>query len=226
MSDIPVVIFNRDRLAALEKLVDQLLLLNYSNIYILDIQSTYPLLLEYYKTCPATIIKVETNIGHKGFWSQGYINRFKDHEFMAITDSDIELSPDTPTGFIEEMVITAKDFRVDKCGLAIKYMDITNQYLKKIIEPIEGSYWRQRLNHRLQVFSAPVDTTFCIVKSNRPFTYQAVRIANWPITHLDWYSDWLKLTEEEQYYMEHTDENISTTKQHFLKFLMSDCYGR
>lgn len=218
---IPIVILNRDRLQTTEKLIDQLLMLGYEDIYILDIDSTYPPLLQYYENTPAIVLPAGGNIGHKGFWNNGIIGRFRDHEFIVVTDSDIELHPDTPKGFIEQMVLVAKDLRVNKVGLAIQYDDISNQYLKKIIEPIESQYWQQRVNHKLICYNALVDTTFCIVRPTVPFQYQAIRVANWPITHVDWYSQWDDLTEEEQYYMEHTDENISTTKAHFMRYLMS-----
>lgn len=217
----PIIILNRDRLTCTERLVDSLLLLGYDDITILDIASTYPPLLEYYKSCPVEVIMAD-NIGHKGLWTAGYIDRWKNYSWIAVTDSDIQLHPDTPKGFIEQMITVAKDYRVGKVGLAIEYKDITNEYLRKIIYPIESNYWKQSLVHdRYKVYNAPVDSTFCIVRPDQPFNYAALRIADWPIRHLDWYSDWNNLTEEEQYYMDHADATIATTKAHYLKYLQT-----
>jgi len=220
MKNIPCILINRDRLSCTEKLVDQLLLLGYTNLYILDMDSSYPTLLSWYKDNKNFTLIQSENTGHKTLWEKNLLrNLFSEHEWVAVTDSDIALSPDTPKGFIEQMITVAKDFRTDKVGLAIKYKDITNPHLFKIIEPIESNYWKNRLPHpRYTTYSAPVDTTLCVVRPNKPFQYQAVRLADWSIQHLDWYMDFEKLTEEQTYYFEHADPKVSTTKQHYLKW--------
>lgn len=218
MSNIPIIILNFNRLSTTERLCDQLLLLGYSNLHILDMSSTYPELLEWYKTCPAKV-QVVSNDGHKALWTKGYIKQFQEHPWIAVTDSDIELDLKTPKDFIQQMLDVAKTFRMDKVGLSIKISDISNEYLKKVVYPIEVKYWQQRVFHKLHIFNAPVDTTFCIVKSKSVFQYPALRIADWPIKHLDWYQDFDNLTEEQQYYYTHADETIATTKQHYKKYL-------
>lgn len=216
---IPIVILNRDRLTTTKTLIQQLIDRGYDNLYILDIASTYKPLMEYYKNCHAEVIYAD-NCGHKGLWEAGYIGRFSLYPWIAVTDSDIQLHPDTPKDFIEQMITVAKDYRTDKVGLAIEYKDITNVQLKNLITRIEAPYWKRKLVHdRYIVFEAPTDTTMCIVQPQLPFQYHGVRIADWPIKHLDWYSDWNNLTPEEQYYIDNADENIATTKQHYLKWL-------
>jgi hypothetical protein len=214
----PIIILNKNRLSTTEKLCDHLLLLGYDNITILDIASTYGPLMQYYLTCPAEVIMAD-DIGHKGLWNAGYIDRWSNYPWICVTDSDIELHPDTPKGFIEKMITVAKDYRVNKVGLAIEYKNISNPVLKQIITPIEQNYWKQRLFHdKYEVYNAPVDTTLCIVQPLMSFQYQALRIANWPIKHLDWYSDWNNLTEEELYYFEHCDPKVATTASHYNKW--------
>lgn len=215
----PIIILNKDRLSSTERLVDHLLLLEYDNITILDIASTYGPLMDYYLTCPAEIIMAD-DIGHKGLWTAGYIDRWKNYPFIAVTDSDIQLHPDTPKGFIEQMIMVAKDYRVDKVGLSIQIDDISNNILKDIVLPIEQNYWKQKLIHdRHSCYNAPVDTTFCIVNPLQRFQYNAVRLADWPIRHLDWYSNWNNLTEEELYYFHHCDPKVATTAGHYFNWL-------
>lgn len=225
MSNIPIIIINRDRLTCLERLVDQLLLLGYDQLFVLDMGSSYKPLLDYYCDNKNFTLIQHENTGHKTLWSHNILrNLFSEYQWVAVTDSDIELSPDTPAGFIEQMITVAKDYRADKVGLAITYKDISNPVLKEIVTPIERNYWdtperKCRLPHsRHEVYNSPVDTTFCIVRPTLPFTYTALRVADWPIRHLDWYSDWNNLTVEEQYYMMEADPTISTTKQHFLQW--------
>lgn len=212
--NIPIVICNRDRLSTLRNLIDDLVLLYYTNIFVLDNQSTYQPLLDYYKDCPAEIIYLE-NIGHQALWKSGVMSRFADHEFIVYTDSDIELNEHVLPGFIEQMIIVAKDYRIDKVGCALRITDLPdNSYCSKIIS-IESQYWRQKLQHAIyEVYSAPVDTTFCIVKPNKPFQYEAIRIAgNFTARHIPWYNTWDNLSEEEQYYVTHADRNIASFKQ-------------
>jgi hypothetical protein len=220
MSNTPIILINRDRLSTTEKLIDHLLLLGYTNLYILDMDSSYPPLLEWYKDNKNFTLIQHENTGHKTLWERNILrNLFADNEWVAVTDSDIELSIDTPKGFIEQMITVAKDFRIDKVGLAITYGDITNSVLKKIVQPIESQYWIHRLQHkRHDVYHAPVDTTFCIVRPKLPFTYTALRVADWPIKHIPWYENWSNLNEEQQYYMTYADPTISTTVDHYNKW--------
>lgn len=216
MSNIPIVIINRDRLTTTERLVDQLKVLGYENITILDAGSTYEPLLEWYKNTPH-IKKLYGASTHKSLWNGGFINLFQDYPWIAVTDSDIELNMDTPKGFIENMIMVAKDYRIDKVGLAIAYKDITNPVYKEIITPIESRYWKQQLVHKdLEVYNAPVDTSFCVIRTDRPFQYNAVRIAgDYICKHTPWYIDWADMGEEEFYYMQHADPNIATCVQHY-----------
>jgi uncharacterized protein (DUF3820 family) len=216
---IPILILNRDRLTCTKALCKKLVELGYGEgIHIIDLGSTYPPLLEWYRE-NEKMVHYFNNIGHKGIWENSFIKNFSS-PWVVVTDSDIALDPDTPAGFIKEMIELGKYTRENKVGLAIRFSNITNPILKPIIEPIERKYWLTKIPHpRHNIFSAPVDTTFCIVKPELPFQYNAIRLADYPITHLDWYSDWTNLTEEEKYYFDHADPKIATTKQHYLNWL-------
>lgn len=218
MSNIPIVIINRDRLSTTKRLVEQLTILDYKNITILDMDSSYEPLLQWYKDTDIPLIKA-ANTTHKALWHNGIIDRFNKHQWIAVTDSDIELHPDTLKEFIEQMITTAKGFGMDKAGLAIQFNNIPNSYLSNIIRNIESRYWKVPLTHPTHtVFSAAVDTSFCVVRTDRPFMYPAIRIADWPCIHTPWYEDWDNLTEEQQYYLDHCDERIGTIKQHYLAY--------
>ncbi len=226
---IPIIILSRDRLSSLEKLCDRLLVLGYNDIHIVDIGSTYPDMLSWYDLVSSSgqgdiTIHYFDNIGHKGIWTNGFLKRFYEYKWVAVTDSDITLNLNTPKNFLQEMVYIAKDYRTDKVGCAIEYIDITNPTLQKIITPIESQYWQKKLPHNTwECYAAPTDTTMCIVKPQLPFQYHGVRVAGeFTIRHNDWYSQWDKLTIEEQYYMDHADAQIATTKQHYLKWLNSN----
>lgn len=212
---IPIFINNRDRLTTLQNLIDDLILLGYSNILVLDNQSTYKPLLEYYQDCPAEVIYLDKNIGHTALWGSGILKRFSNSEWIVYTDSDIELSKNAQEGFIERMIKVAQDFRVNKVGLAIQIYDLPNNKLCNQIKQIEKQYWTNILPHKEQVYNAKVDTTFHVLRNGTPYNYDALRIGGegYTIKHIPWYNDWNNLNEEEQYYFDHADSRIATIKQ-------------
>lgn len=222
MSNIPIIICNKERLSTTRRLVIDLLNLGYTNIHILDMVSTYEPLLSWYKSQEhITVHYVEENIGHKALYNTRIIEMFKNYPFVVYTDSDIQLNEHTPAGFIGQMICIAKDYRLDKVGLAIEYKSITNPVYKEIITPIESRYWQNRIPHKsLELYMAPVDTTFAVVRTDRPFTYNAIRIAgDYTCIHVPWNSNWNMIDEEERYYMTHADPDISTQVQHYNNWL-------
>lgn len=223
MSQIPIVLLSHNRLASLEKLTDQLTLLGYDNIYILDSGSSYAPLLEWFKTCPYEVIRAD-NIGHTGLWTAGYIRQFQNWPFIAISDSDIELNINTQKGFIEQMVVVAKDYHVDKVGLAIEYKDISNPVYKEVVTPIEERYWKHRIpdltgaihGNERELYHALVDTSFCIINPMHPYHWNGIRIAgDYTCKHTPWFSDWDNMTEEEQHYMDNADPRYATCVNHY-----------
>ncbi len=223
MSNIPIVILNHNRLVTTERLTDQLTLLGYDNIYILDSGSSYKPLLEWYKTCPYEVILAD-NIGHTGLWTAGYIKQFQNWPFIAISDSDIELNINTPKGFIEQMILVAKDYYVDKVGLAIEYKDITNETYKNVVTSIEARYWKSKIvdltgavtGNERELYHALVDTSFCIVNPMHHYHWNGIRVAgDYTCRHTPWYQDFSNLTEEEQYYYNTADPRFATCLKHY-----------
>ncbi len=226
MSQIPIVILNHNRLSTTEKLCDQLTVLGYDNIYILDSGSTYMPLLHWYETCPYEVIRAD-NIGHTGLWTAGYMKQFQHYPFIAISDSDIELNINTPKGFIEQMVVVAKDYYVDKVGLAIEYKDITNETYKSIVTPIEERYWKSRITdltgaihgNERELYHALVDTSFCIVKPTMPYHWNGIRIAgDYTCRHTPWYDNFSNLTEEQLYYYNTADPKSASCVNHYRQW--------
>ena len=66
--DIPIIINNYNRLTMLKKLIDSLTSRGYTNIVILDNQSAYPPLLEWYAKCQFEVIRLPKNYGFKALW--------------------------------------------------------------------------------------------------------------------------------------------------------------
>ncbi|MCJ7820714.1 MAG: hypothetical protein MUP53_05890 [Bacteroidales bacterium] len=73
---IPIIINNFNRLESMKLLISALEDRGYMNIYIIDNLSTYPPLLEFYKSCPYTVFRLEKNIGSNAFWLSGICKHF------------------------------------------------------------------------------------------------------------------------------------------------------
>jgi len=136
------------------------------------------------------------------------------------TDSDIELNEKTPKNFIEDLKDIANHFNIDKIGLAIEYRDIPDTKYCRLVRKIEGNYWNNKLDYKeFELYSAPIDTTFALVKQKKPFSYGAIRVAgDFTCKHIPFYLNWGDMNEEESYIMKTSDSSISTYKQHYLEW--------
>jgi hypothetical protein len=223
MNQIPVIINNRDRLTTTKKLVEDLFSLGYRDITIIDNGSTYPPLLEWYNVGRFKYdsyfypnVHWSENLGQLAIYNSGLINQFKHYPWIAYTDSDIELNPNTPINFIQVMISISERYGYDKCGLALRIDNLPDTDYANKAREWEGKYWENKIFHN--IFIADVDTTFSIIKPNLPFMYKSLRVAGeLTARHIPWYNDINNLNEEELYYAEHSD-NFSTYKRYYETF--------
>lgn len=205
MLDTPIIINNFNRLSTTKKLVEDLKHLGYTNLHILDNASTYSPLLGYYSTNPCVIKKLDQNLLWLAVYNSGYINEFLDYPWIAYTDSDIQLNPDTPHNFIDILIEKAEKYGRPKAGLALRIDDLPDNEYANHFRTWEKKYWEKELEPG--VYDAHIDTTFCVIKPGTPFDYSAVRVAgNFTAVHVPWYTDFNNLPEEEQYYLESSHE--------------------
>jgi hypothetical protein len=210
MNDIPIILNNFNRLSTTKKLADDLSKLGYTNIHILDNDSTYPPLLDWYEHCAYKVELMGKNYGQLAVYNSDYINKFKG--WVAYSDSDIELNPFTPKGMVEGLIRFAERYNKPKAGLALRIDDLPHTTYSDYVWFHEQKYWDRELES--DVYEANVDTTFSVIKVGEPFTYEAIRLGgNYTARHIPWYLDYDNLTEEEKYYIEHSSSEFSTTKR-------------
>lgn len=210
MHNIPIILNNFNRLSTTKKLADDLHNLGYTNIHILDNNSTYPPLLKWYDECPYTVERLNSNLGQLAIYNSGYINKFSG--WIAYSDSDIELNPNTPKDFVYEMIRIAEQYGKLKAGLALRIDDLPLTRYGMYVKREEQKFWKTELEP--DVYEADVDTTFSVIKVGQPFQYQAIRLGgDYTVRHIPWYLDYEHLTEEEIYYIEHCSSEFSTTKR-------------
>lgn len=202
--DIPIIINNFNRLEYLQRLIHSLEIRGYSNIYIIDNNSTYPPLLDYYDLCPYQVFRLDQNVGFKAIWETGIYEKFK-HNYYVYTDSDMEIDDDCPNDFMEYFVRVLRRYpTAQKVGFAIRINDLPESYTNKskVIE-WESQFWRCEIEPGL--YRASIDTTFALY---RPYCkgeaneYQKVFRTGYPylIRHLPWYNQ-IENVDEETYYL-------------------------
>ncbi|MBL7858079.1 MAG: hypothetical protein JNM57_10365 [Cyclobacteriaceae bacterium] len=217
--NIPVIINNFNRLTYPLQLISFLEKCGFRNIIILDNNSTYPPLLEYYKSCKHKVFQEQRNYGHLALWESGIYNRYKWNYFIY-TDADVVPSEACPVTFIEHFKnILDADYYLDKVGFSIRIDDLPDSFaLKAKIIEYEKNYWSKE--YCPGVYKAPIDTTFALykpfssLKAGEIYTLEAVRVGfPYTIRHMPWYVDSKHLQAEELYYLERANASSSVAKQ-------------
>ncbi|MGE5419608.1 MAG: glycosyltransferase family 2 protein [Chloroflexota bacterium] len=206
---IPVIINNFNRVTSLRLLIDSLEKRGYKNIIIIDNNSTFPPLLEYYKKCPYRLLRLKDNLGSNALWKISLYEEVK-KDFFVYTDSDMVPVDECPGDFMLFFLNTLKTHRLaQKVGFSLKIDDLPdNNLMKQSIIGFEEHFFTDYREDEL-LCRAPIATTFAMY---RPFGQR--KHANNHITmyrtdfpymarHLPWYQDTLKPDDEERYYLEH-----------------------
>jgi hypothetical protein len=210
-AEIPVIINNKNRLTYLLQLIEWLESTGMKNIIILDNQSTYPPLLEYYSQSPYKIIYLNRNVGPRAIWE---CDETKDilRDFYIYTDPDV-LPDDSCTMDTLKKMHTALqgNFSIDKIGLGLRIDDLPDHYkLHKEVVEWESQFWNQPVNDF--IFKAPVDTTFALYApyASGGGECKAYR-TNYPFVarHLPWYENSSDPTAENLYYTRNAAQNQS-----------------
>ena len=219
MKQTYIFICSYNRLIPLQQLVSCLLIRGYSNIVILDNQSTYEPLLDWYKTLDSTSITVYRC---KHNYGPGALDRcrFDEEEFRSrylsiienehhiYTDSDVVPIDEIPDSFIDDMVEIAKKYQIPKLGLSLKIDDLPEHFLLKqeVIAHESDFFLRGYItDDKCKVFIAPVDTTFALNAPglNCGLYGEAHRMGgSYFARHAPWYYDTNNLPDDERYYYE------------------------
>lgn len=210
-----VLINNRDRLTTTRAMVDDILRMGGRPI-ILDNDSSYPPLLDWYKTAPCEVDMLGKNLGSRAPWVSGAVERYALHGHYIVTDPDLDIS-DVPSDVIARLRQT-----LDLCpwatkiALSLRTDDLPAEALR-VVWGNEHSYW-SRHDKEKDAYFADTDTTFAMYRSTNPFSpspapapypsgnpfYTGMRLAPpYAARHLPWYQYEDTLSDEDRYYKDH-----------------------
>ena len=219
-STIPVIIINYNQLFYLKQLISFLEQKKTKNIIVLDNNSTYPPLLDYYNEIDnkVTIHRLTENLGHLVLWKKRDIFKKYTKGFYVLTDADIVPNSNLKEDYLNRLLeILLKYKTKNKVGLALKIDNIPNSFtLKENVINWESKFWVNELEKN--VFDAGTDTTFALYwpKSDRlinylyPSFFDALRVGgDYTATHGGWYIDHENLTEEQKFYFKTANNSNS-----------------
>lgn len=203
MSKIHVLLVNRNLLTTTKNTIDFLRKEERVEIHILDQASTYPPLLEWYKTIPEDIIYCD-NEGPYSCWHPKYKHFRKNYFIVADTDCMYDNVPDD---WLDVMLHAINQPGSPKVGFSLEIEDLPNTDIGKQAYKHESKYWENKIGLG---WDAHVDTTFALYRANMSFSYDAIRLDRpYTIKHAPWYLNVEDVPVEWLYYLEHAS-GVST----------------
>ena len=207
---VPIIINNRNRLLFMTQLIESLEARGYYNIHIIDNNSDFPPLIEFYESCKYQVYRLNKNVGHLSLWKTDLYKKFI-NDYYVYTDSDVVLVEECPDDFMQVFIQEMeRNLWVQKIGFSLKLDDLPDHYHKKTeVVKWENQFYQQKVGNLF--YKADVDTTFALyrpgMRANKgwlmyrsAFPYQA--------RHMPWYTESRNLSDEENYYI--TNAALST----------------
>jgi len=202
-SKIKALLINRNLLTTFKNTLEFLRKEPRVEIHILDQKSTYPPLLEFYKTISEKVHYSE-NEGPYSAWHHRYNHLRKNYFIVADTDCIYDNVPDD---WLDVMLHAINQPNSPKIGFSLEIEDLPDTDAGKQSYEHEAKYWKNKINLG---WDAYVDTTFALYRTDMPFSYDAIRLDRpYCIKHAPWYINDCSIPEEWQYYLEHAS-SVST----------------
>ncbi len=213
LKEIPIIINNFNRLTFLRMQIESLEKRGYRNICIIDNASTYPPLLEYYKSTPHTVFRLEKNMGYLALWESGIHKKFR-NRFFVYTDPDVVPADECPDDFMEHFYKLLTRYKgAIKAGFGLKIDDLPACYShRQEVIDWERQFWKEELEK--DVYKADIDTTFALYKPGIKHRLRGLKKDGsynvgyhirtggiYTARHMPWYNDDSHPDEEEKYYI-------------------------
>ena len=199
MSKIKALLINRNLLTTFKNTLEFLRKEPRVEIHILDQESTYPPLLEFYKTITEEIHYAK-NEGPQSAWDNKYKHLRKDYFIVADTDCMYDGVPDD---WLDVMLHAINQPGSPKIGFSLEIEDLPNTDIGKQAHAHEAKYWENKIDLG---WDAHVDSTFALYRANLSFSYNGIRLDKpYCIQHAPWYIDNCCIPEEWQYYLDHAN---------------------
>ena len=220
---IPIYIISFNRLEYVSQMLNWLEAYGYKNIIIIDNNSNYQPLLDFYKTCGHKVIYMKKNYGHTVFFDSPRFFFSRLFSFFVLTDPDLAPIEDCPNDFVEQFMRVMADYpEYQKVGFSIKIDDLPTIHRGEI--SWESQFWKYSLEfpeHPYKIYHAGIDTTFAL-NSPAIYTLKLINIENsirtgipYQSRHLPWYVT--ALDDEDVNYVNSVRTDISSWSRYIYK---------
>jgi hypothetical protein len=194
------------------QLVDWLERSGHERVILVDNASTYPPLLEYFRSTPHEFVELGENLGHRAVWEADLLTRFEVDGPFVLTDPDVVPVEECPLDAVEHLLeILERHPEATKVGLGLQIDDLPAHFaLREHVIGWEAPHWAREVEPG--VFDAPIDTTFAVYLPRSGYS-NATGLRTGPpyvARHLAWYVDSSNLGEEELYYRRHARSDVTS----------------
>jgi hypothetical protein len=179
-------------------------------VILIDNNSTYPPLLEWYKTCPYKVHRMDKNHLAWAFFTTELYQQYIEDRYFIISDSDMDISR-VPTDFVDVLfkALESANAPVWKAALPYDIYDLPdNEYTKVAVGANSGQF---EYPNEQGYFKCDTDLGIALYDRSRRGDnptkelnwYASVRLPRpYMCRHLDWYLTEETLREEDRYYFE------------------------
>jgi hypothetical protein len=198
--DIPVYVTNRNTLErGFRQQLEWLQRAGMKSITIIDNESTYPPLLDFYAQIAIPIIHTPSNIGPEAFWEMGMHGNMQTR--FIVTDADIVPDSACPLDLVGKMLEVAERYGA-KTGPGLRIDDLPDWYSEKQRVLIwETQFWQKRKD--AECFDAAIHNHFGLYQPGWAVWPNAPHLRlDFPYVarHLPWYEDSSAANVEREYY--------------------------
>lgn len=212
---IPVYINCFNRLTTTRALVAQVRCFPGAEPIVIDNNSDYEPLLEWFAQAPCEVVRLTQNLGHHAPWLSGVIAG-DSAPLYVVTDCDLDLTG-VPADVLEVLQGPLMWTRSQpiKSGLALRIDDLPAWQMS--VKQWESRWWRSPNKIDPRFFDAAIDTTFALYRGSTPHDQcmrvmgiSSVRLAGpYQARHVPWYMDGENLDDENKNYFETANSSNS-----------------
>ena len=214
--DVPIFIQNFNQLSYLRKQIAWLLRAGYRNLIVIDNNSTYPPLLEYYADMTSRsairLVRRDKTGGKFALWDEEILARFDVVGPFVYTSSDVVPDACCPFDIVSHLAALLRENpQIAKAGPALRIDDLPEHYrFRTEADVLERRFWNAPVAEG--VYLARIDTTFALYRPGAPFASSPALRTGWPYLarHEPWYADAASPSEEELYYAASLPEGRGT----------------
>lgn len=199
---IPVIVNCRDRVTPLIALIEWLEGVGQERIVLVDNDSSWEPLLDYYARTPHSVVRLRENLGREAPWIAGVVDAVAGRGRYVITDPDIIPDSNCPPDAIRHLSYGLDTYpRYVKAGLGLITDDLPEHFAQR--EDVRR--WEEQFSRRplgRGFYHANVTTIFAVYREEAQFTSRPAIRASAPYVarHTTWYLDSAQLSEEEAFY--------------------------